>query len=118
MLENQQVIAIDQDRLGVQGTAIAEEGSGQVWVRPLSHGARAVALLNTGTTAIDITTTAGAVGLTHVDRYRLANLWSGRSRNTTGKITVRVPANAAVLYRATPNPTALAADGANRTRAR
>jgi alpha-galactosidase len=111
MLENKQVIAVDQDRRGIQGRRIAAHGSGQVWVKPLADGARAVALLNSGTTAVDITTTARAIRLTHVNRYRLANLWSGRGRNTTGRISTRVPPDAVVLYRVTPNPIALAADG-------
>jgi alpha-galactosidase len=114
MLENRQVIAVDQDRRGIQGRRIAGHGSGQVWVKPLTHGAGAVALLNRGATALDITTTARAVGLTRVNRYRLANLWTGRGRDTTGTISTRVPADAAVLYRVTPNPTAVAAEGAGR----
>jgi alpha-galactosidase len=34
MLENPQVIAIDQDSLGVQGSLLSRSGSGQVWVKP------------------------------------------------------------------------------------
>lgn len=60
MLENRQVIAIDQDRLGIQGTAIRQERSGQVWIKPLTGEGRAVALLNRGATAIQSTTSARA----------------------------------------------------------
>jgi alpha-galactosidase len=109
MLENKQVIAIDQDRRGIQGRSIASRGFGQVWVRPLTHGASAVALLNRGTTPLRITTTARAVGMTHVSRYRLANVWTSRTHNTTGQISEFVPPHAALMYRVTPNPTALAA---------
>jgi hypothetical protein len=38
MLENREVLAVDQDRLGIQGTMIAQRGSGQVWAKPLSGG--------------------------------------------------------------------------------
>ena len=102
MLENQQVIAIDQDRLGVQGTAIRREGTGQVWVRPLAGGDRAVALLNRGASPIRIKTSARALRIAPAARYRLANLWSHERFTTIGPISARVAPYAAVLYRVTP----------------
>jgi alpha-galactosidase len=111
MLENRQIIAVDQDRLGVQGRAIRGDRSAQVWVKPLAGGGRAVALLNRGSTAIRITTTTRDIGISHRKRYKVQNLWTYRSHTTTGRISARVPAHAAVLYRVTPNPTALAAAG-------
>ena len=101
MLRNPRVIAIDQDRLGVQGTAIGQDGPGQVWVKPLAGGERAVALLNRGTTAIRITTTARAIGIARAGGYRLQNLWTRRTGITTGEIGARVPPHAAILYRVT-----------------
>jgi alpha-galactosidase len=109
MLENKQVIAVDQDRLGIQGTLIRDEGSGQVWVKPLAHGARAVALLNTGSTATQVTVSVAALRLAHVNRYRVANLWTHRTRNVKSEISERVAPGSALLYRVSPNPTALAA---------
>jgi alpha-galactosidase len=43
ILINKEVIAVDQDKLGVQGTRI---GPPQVWLKPLSGGAKAVAIFN------------------------------------------------------------------------
>ena len=43
ILMNKEVIAIDQDALGMQGSRL---GPLQVWVRPLAGGAKAVALFN------------------------------------------------------------------------
>ena len=43
ILMNKEVIAVDQDKLGVQGSRV---GPLQVWVRPLSGGAKAVGLFN------------------------------------------------------------------------
>src|ERR1019366_1851030 len=63
MLENRQVIAIDQDPLGIQGTPIQQHGTAQVWVKPLVGGSRAVALLNRGRRARRITPSARAIGL-------------------------------------------------------
>jgi alpha-galactosidase len=101
MLENRQVIAIDQDRLGVQGTPIQRHGAGQVWIKPLVGGRRAVALLNRGGTAVRITTGAAAVGLSPAGRYQVENLWTHTSTTTSGPITALVSPHSAVLYRVT-----------------
>jgi alpha-galactosidase len=102
MLENPKVIGIDQDQLGAQATLLSASGSGQVWVKPLASGARAVALFNRGTGALQITTTATAIGLPKASRYQLENLWTNQTTTTKSKITALVPAHGVVLYRATP----------------
>jgi alpha-galactosidase len=43
ILMNEEVIAVDQDKLGIQGSRF---GPPQIWVKPLSGGAKAVALFN------------------------------------------------------------------------
>jgi alpha-galactosidase len=99
MLENPQVLAVDQDSLGLQGTLVAQSGSAQVWVKPLWGGARAVALLNRGTSPVRITTTALAVGLPKGPRYLLQNLWSNQTTTTQSTISAIVPGHGVVLYR-------------------
>jgi alpha-galactosidase len=98
MLENPRVLAVDQDRLGIQGTEIFSQGHGQVWVKPLSGGRRAVALLNAGPRAGRITTTAGAIGITRAGRYSVQNLWNGRSSVSTGTISAVVAPDSVLLY--------------------
>jgi len=99
MLENPQVLAVDQDSLGLQGSLVAQSGSGQVWVKPLWGGARAVALLNRGSGTVRISTTARAVGLPTASRYLLQDLWSSRTTTTQSIISALVPAHGVVLYR-------------------
>jgi alpha-galactosidase len=43
ILMNREVIAVDQDKLGIQGSRL---GPLQVWMKPLSDGSKAVALFN------------------------------------------------------------------------
>lgn len=50
ILTRREVIAIDQDPLGKQGTRAYTEGEVEVWTRPLSHGGLAVAVFNVGFT--------------------------------------------------------------------
>jgi alpha-galactosidase len=102
MLQNRQVITIDQDPLGIQGTAIADEGSGQVWTKPLVGGDVAVALLNRGSAALRIATSVERVGLPPATAYRLRNVWAQSTRMTTDVISARVPPDSVVLYRVTP----------------
>ncbi len=48
ILTNREVIAVDQDRLGKQGTRAYSEGEVDVWTRPLAGGAMAIAVVNAG----------------------------------------------------------------------
>jgi alpha-galactosidase len=48
ILTNRDVIAIDQDPLGKQGSRVYADGEVEVWTRPLAHGALAIAVLNAG----------------------------------------------------------------------
>ncbi len=99
MLENPRVIAIDQDPLGIQGTAISTQGSTQVWVKPLANGDRAVALLNRGSSSAEITTSAQAVGLPPAAQYTVEDVWQNTTTTTTGALAELVPADSVVLYR-------------------
>jgi len=99
MLTNSEVLAVSQDTQGIQGRPTSTEGSGQVWVKPLANGDRAVALLNRGTTAMDISTDAASIGMPHAARYGLRDLWQHTTTETAGQITANVPAHSAVLYR-------------------
>ena len=102
MLENREVIAVDQDPLGIQGSVVAQSGSGQVWAKALAGGAAAVALLNRGSVPLRITTTASKVGLAAAASYTVRNLWAHRNARSRGEIGDVVPSDSVVLYRVTP----------------
>ncbi len=48
ILLNKEVIAVDQDAMGKQGHQVLQQGLMEVWAKPLSDGATAVALFNRG----------------------------------------------------------------------
>jgi hypothetical protein len=104
MLANPAVIAIDQDPLGAQGTLVDQQGSGQVWSKPLGNGDRAVALLNRGTSPQQISTVAWHIGLPPTGNYHITNIWQGTFGGTTGAISAFVPGSSAALYRVTAIP--------------
>ena len=98
-VSNGEVIAIDQDPAGVQGTLLASSGQGQVWVKPLSDGSRAVALLNRGSTPVRVRTSALAIGLPRGGGYLLRNVWTHSTRATGGTIAAQVAGYSTVLLR-------------------
>jgi alpha-galactosidase len=98
-LENGEVVAIDQDPAGIQGKLLSTSGEGQVWVKPLYGGDRAVALLNVGSKALRISTSAAAIGMPHASSYRLRNLWSHSTSSTGGAISAEVPGESTVMLR-------------------
>src|ERR1039457_6819897 len=101
-LLNQNVIAVDQDPLGKQGTEVSSSGGLDVLAKPLQGGAVAVVLFNENNSAATISTTAAAVGLPAAASYTLSDLWANTTTSTAGPISANVPANAVVMYRVTP----------------
>jgi alpha-galactosidase len=98
-VQDTEVIAIDQDPGGVQGTLLSTSGNGQVWVKPLIGGALAVALLNRGSGATKIETSVTAIGLPPNPSYELRNLWTHTTSSTSGSIGAEVPGDSTVLLR-------------------
>ena len=100
ILMNKEVIAIDQDGLGVQGH---RAGPPQVWVRPLTGGAKAVAIFNyvTDDEAEPLTLQLKDVGFSGPVHAR--DLWAHKDLGTLrGSYTVTVPQGGVVLLRMWP----------------
>jgi alpha-galactosidase len=93
------VIAVDQDRLGVQGQVLANHDGIMVLSKPLADGGRAIALYNGNDQLTTISTTAAMAGLPQARAYRVRDLWSGRSAESAGEISAAVPAHGTMLYR-------------------
>ena len=104
-VSNSQVIAIDQDPAGVQGTLVPNSsiGNGQVWIKPLSDGSFAVALLNRGQPTLQISTTATALQIPLAHSYKVTNLWTNQHSTSTGAFTAVVQGYATVLLRIAPS---------------
>ena len=96
------VIAVDQDPAARQGTLLSSSGQGQVWVKPLAGGDRALALLNRGGSPLRIATSASALALPAAPPYRLTNLWSATASTSAGAISAEVPAQSTVLLLVAP----------------
>ncbi|WLQ46567.1 NPCBM/NEW2 domain-containing protein [Streptomyces poriferorum] len=99
ILSNQEVIAVDQDPLGKQGTVLSSEGGRWVVAKEMQDGSRAVALFNETGSAQRISTTAAAAGLPGADAYTVRDLWAHTTRNTAGGLSATVPAHGTVMLR-------------------
>lgn len=78
ILTNREVIAVDQDRLGVQGRRVWRQGDREVWVKPLSGGGRAVLLFNRGEDEVNFGFTWDQLGYPRHLRAAVRDLWAGR----------------------------------------
>jgi alpha-galactosidase len=103
ILTNSEVIAVDQDPLGKQGILVWERPPElQVWSKPLSDGAWAVALLNRGDTAATITAPFRQVGLRR-DSAAVRDLWTHTDLGVFGKkFSTRVARHAVAMLRVSP----------------
>ena len=125
VITNKDVIAIDQDPLGVQGLRLRKDGELQYWFKPLSDGAWAFCVLNAGpedaTVELDWEKLECNDDLsgrrTSFDKinYTAKNLWNANAKPFTTRVkgkkrgqtvgartSVLVPSHDVVTYRLTP----------------
>lgn len=96
ILTNPEVIAVDQDILGLQCVKVAEPSAGlQVWAKPLAGtGRRAVVFLNRTSHSAPISVHWSELGLRPSTRASVRDLWAHRNLGSyTNSYTVSVPAN-------------------------
>ncbi len=96
--ENPNVIAVDQDPLGVPGVPISSAHGLWVLTKRLTGGGRAVVLFNSTNTAATIATTAAAVGLRARHIYALHNLWTNAVTQTSGAIRAFVAGQGVAMF--------------------
>ncbi|MFC7385379.1 ricin-type beta-trefoil lectin domain protein [Sphaerisporangium rhizosphaerae] len=97
-LTNTEVIAVNQDWGGRQGTKISDNGNLEVWRKPMSNGSVATVLLNRGTSTATVSTTATALGLGSGSSYSVRDLWAHTTGSSAGTISASVPAHGAAMY--------------------
>jgi len=71
-----EIIAIDQDPLGIQGTRIRNESGLQVWQKPLSDGSVAVALFNSTKTLAPMEVSLDEIGFKKGAKSSVRDLWN------------------------------------------
>jgi alpha-galactosidase len=102
ILGNRDIIAIDQDRLGVQGAVVSNQDGLMVLDKPLANGDRAIALYNSTDTLAMVSVPATATGLRRAPAYQLRDVWTGHVTQAKTTISAAVPAHGTVVYRVRP----------------
>ena len=99
ILLNQEVIAVDQDWGGTGGFRLRDDGTAEVWEKPMSDGSVVAALLNLGEQPADIAVTASELGLPAASTYQARDLWAHVDGEFTAGIQATVPRHSVVIYR-------------------
>ncbi len=99
ILTNREVIAIDQDKEGKQGTRRWKSGEQEIWVRQLASDAQAVGLFNRAAEEARITVKWSDLGI-QKPPSQIRDLWAHRVIQVTGsQFAANVPGHGVVLFR-------------------
>src|SRR5258708_34547900 len=94
ILINKEVIAVDQDSLGMEGRRVGKNGDSEVWAKQMKDGSRAVVLLNRGVSEAEISVSWQDLGYPAHLSAAVRDLWAkidlGKS---TGTSSARVPSH-------------------------
>jgi alpha-galactosidase len=103
ILTNKEMIAIDQDALGIQGHRVRKEGDLEVWSKQLSDGSRAVALLNRGASEQKITATWTDIGYPESLSAHVRDIWNHKDLgDKTRDFSANVPSHGVVVIKVKP----------------
>ena len=103
ILTNREVIAVDQDPLGIQGRRVKRDGDREVWSRQLADGGRAVVLFNRGAKAEEISVSWTDIGYPSHVPAKVRDLWAAKDLGTlTGKFSASVPSHGVVMVTIKP----------------
>jgi len=101
-----EVIAVNQDPLGIQGRRVQRRNATQteVWAGPLADHSVAAVLLNRGSSDNDVTVLWPRIGLNANTLCSVRDLWQRKVVTTTvsGSWTTSVPAHSCVFVRIIP----------------
>ena len=101
LLENDEVLAVDQDPLGKEATTVATNGETRVYAKNLADGSKAVGLFNLGETETRVTVNWSDLGIEGDMHVR--DLWRQKDLGTfTNTFSVTVPRHGVVLVKVSP----------------
>ncbi|MBZ5620178.1 MAG: glycoside hydrolase family 27 protein [Acidobacteriia bacterium] len=96
ILLNKEVIAVDQDKAGVQGVRVRKDAELEVWKKPLEHGGVAVGLFNRGKDTAQIGVKWSEVGVTRKN-VKVRDLWAHKDLEGGDGFSGQVPSHGVVM---------------------
>ena len=104
ILTNSEVIAVNQDKMGIQGNKVTTDGTRDVWAAALSDGSFAVLLLNRGNDMTTITANWKDFGLDPSKEASVRDLWAHKDLPMAkGSVTTDVDKHGVAMFRITPH---------------
>jgi len=103
ILTNADIVAVDQDSLGVQARRLWKQGELEIWARPLKGGDQAVVLFNRGASPAGMTVDWDLLNLPAGLRADVKDLWSKKvTKRVRGSYGGTMAAHGVVMVRITP----------------
>ncbi|CAM9000469.1 unnamed protein product [Rhodiola kirilowii] len=104
ILSNTEVIAVNQDTLGVQAKKVRWEGDPEIWAGPLTNYRVAVLLVNKGPNRFTMTTLWEDIGLPIDTVVEVRDLWEHKTlkQHFVGNLSATVASHACKMYVLTP----------------
>ncbi len=114
LMTNTEVLAVNQDELGMQAQRVDRQGSLEVWARPLWDGTVAVAIFNLGLTPGSVHIPSWDIvdpvmrrgGKSMNGKQRLRDLWQRKDLGTKSTFRATIPAHSAIMLKV-GTPTAI-----------
>jgi alpha-galactosidase len=103
ILTNREVIAVNQDALGMQGRRVRKDGDTEVWAKQLRDGSRAVILFNRGADEAQISVSWEELGYPAHLAAGVRDLWMKKDLGKfAGMYGVKVASHGVVMVKVTP----------------
>ncbi|GAB2233569.1 hypothetical protein Droror1_Dr00002795 [Drosera rotundifolia] len=104
ILSNAEVIAVNQDPLGIQARQVRNYGQRDVWAGPLSGGRTVVLFVNKKYSTEEMTAFWSDIGVSANQAVQVRDLWLHEDLNTTmtGNLTVTLLAHSCKMFILTP----------------
>ncbi|WP_343532813.1 NPCBM/NEW2 domain-containing protein [Pedobacter sp.] len=105
LLTNDEVIEVNQDPLGKQGTCLQTIGDLKIYVKELEDGSKAIAFANFGIEPVEMSY-AGFSNIGLKGRFAIRDIWRQKQvvniDTKTSKLALKVPAHGVLFYKFSP----------------
>jgi len=104
---NKEIIAVNQDPLGLQATLASRDDTFDVLTKSLANGDRLVTVLNKSNRTAETGVAIERMGFSGGRAYNAKNLWDGSITRVTEELIVNLPPHGTGIYRFFNVPTAV-----------
>ncbi|CAG8961203.1 hypothetical protein HYFRA_00013259 [Hymenoscyphus fraxineus] len=102
-LTNKDIIAVDQDALGLQSTLVSQDGNWDILTKQLENGDRLLTIVNVGSSTASYSVSFERIGIPDAKSVAVKDLWTGETTMAWGKVTVStIPSHGTAIFRLSP----------------